>query len=136
MIYFLQDPTTLEIKIGYSGKDEPDERIGKLQTGNPRELVLLLTHPGDRSFERILHKQFAFLHVQGEWFKPGPELLSYMLRSVQPAQPVPTFTDGWNAGFESGTKAGWADAEEWARTKADLDQMDFSVFQADCASTG
>lgn len=90
MIYFLQDPTTLEIKIGYTGDETADGRLSKLQTGNPRDLVLLATMPGDRKVDAALKQRFSPHCVRGEWFLPAPELLEVVLgaRRREPAHAV------------------------------------------------
>lgn len=45
MIYFLQDDSNLNIKIGHTASD-PEERRKQLQTGNSAGLVLLATMEG------------------------------------------------------------------------------------------
>jgi hypothetical protein len=65
-VYFIQDGENGPIKIGLS--NEPDKRIGKLQTGNPRELFLRHVIPGDRAVEHQLHDRFEPARVRGEWF--------------------------------------------------------------------
>lgn len=80
MIYFVQDPTTHEIKIGFTD-GEADHRRKQFQTGNPRELILLLTTDGDRPQETELHERFKSSRGLGEWFKPTPELLQFILKS-------------------------------------------------------
>lgn len=82
MIYFIQDQGTLFIKIGFSA--EPAERrLAALQTGNPSGLVLLLTLPGERAAESHLHQRFAFARERGEWFRPMPDILAFMLDAAR-----------------------------------------------------
>lgn len=94
MIYFIQDTRTLEIKIGYTSADSADGRIAALQTGNPGALRLLSTAQGDRSREAELHRQFADDRTNGEWFRPTPELLAFLLEEAR--------DDGTRAGFRVG----------------------------------
>jgi hypothetical protein len=65
-VYFIQDGENGPVKIGLS--NEPDKRISKLQTGNPRELFLRHVIPGDRAVENQLHKRFEPARIRGEWF--------------------------------------------------------------------
>jgi hypothetical protein len=55
------------VKIGFTTKLA--HRLYTLQTGNHRDLELLVSFPASRAIERDLHQKFADLHVRGEWFK-------------------------------------------------------------------
>lgn len=92
MIYFIQDQTTLLIKIGYTGNDA-EGRLKDFQTGCPSGLVLLLAIPGSKPWETQLHHQFAAYRERGEWFRPAPELLQFILeqlkRQLSPPPPPP-----------------------------------------------
>lgn len=80
MIYFIQNALTFRIKIGYTGKDDPTQRLADLQTGSDALLYLLATREGSMQSEKDLHKQFAkYSADQGEWFNPGPELIQYIV---------------------------------------------------------
>lgn len=81
MIYFIQDQTANLIKVGFTGGDSADDRMKALQTGSPVGLVLLLTLPGERSVETQLHQRFAAARVHGEWFRPVPDLVQFMLEA-------------------------------------------------------
>lgn len=78
MIYFIQDALTCRIKIGYTDGD-PRERLKALQVGNPSALVLLASTVGDKTEEHRLHELFAHVRERGEWFRPIPELIVYLL---------------------------------------------------------
>jgi hypothetical protein len=81
MIYFLQDRHSLLVKVGYtSGSARSRRRM--LQTGNGSELVLLAVLEGTRGDERRLHERFAECRIAGEWFRPAPELLRYIISEV------------------------------------------------------
>ena len=41
---------------------------------------ILATMPGDRRHEDFLHRRFAHLRVDGEWFLPGDDLCQFMAR--------------------------------------------------------
>ncbi len=82
MIYFLQDSGDFAIKIGSTGADDPLERVRSLQTGNPRPLVLLGTMPGNEEDERALHCRFSAHRLHGEWFRPAPQVLLFLINEV------------------------------------------------------
>ncbi len=67
-IYFLLEPRTNLVKVGYS--KNPMARIRALQTANPNKLALLAVVKGDKRDEAILHRRLTQLgkHVSGEWF--------------------------------------------------------------------
>lgn len=75
MIYFIQDTSVLNIKIGFTAGDA-EKRLRELQTGSPCGLVVLATIPGEKALERTLHERFASARVHGEWFRPVPELIA------------------------------------------------------------
>lgn len=77
MIYFVQDSQSLAIKIGYAAS--PEDRVAALQTANASSLCLLASIPGGRSDEAELHRRFAAARLVGEWFRPTPELIVYLL---------------------------------------------------------
>jgi hypothetical protein len=78
MIYFVQADIVGHIKIGFHGGTDVNDRIRELQTGCPSKLIVLGTLPGGLETEADLHRQFAFAHLHGEWFKPVPELLAFI----------------------------------------------------------
>jgi hypothetical protein len=75
-VYFIQDGEEGPVKIGLS--KSPEQRLPKLQTGNPRELFLRHVIPGDLKIERGLHTRFAQARIRREWFG-GPEYLPIIL---------------------------------------------------------
>ncbi len=75
-VYFIQDGEKGPVKIGLS--KDPEQRLPKLQTGNPRELFLRHVVPGDLKVERGLHQRFAPARIRREWFG-GPEYLPIIL---------------------------------------------------------
>lgn len=62
------------IKIGYSR--DPKARMRAHQTSHPEPLRLIATVHGGRDLEAEYHRRFAEHRVNGEWFKPAPELLA------------------------------------------------------------
>lgn len=81
MIYFIQDSETCEIKIGFTEGD-PVDRLASLQTGNPHLLVLIHSESGGRVREVMLHQMFAGDRVRGEWFRPGPLVLKFLISAA------------------------------------------------------
>jgi hypothetical protein len=56
------------VKVGHTYVTPPPARCAGLQTGNPRELVMVAFKPGSEIQEKKLHAQFIELNVLGEWF--------------------------------------------------------------------
>lgn len=65
------------VKIGKSA-NLPQYRLGGLQTGNPRKLVLLgyIETPDRHKAETELHARYAHLNILQEWFRPTAALMS------------------------------------------------------------
>lgn len=82
MIYFIQDDTAFLIKIGFTDDADAARRLAALQTGSPAGLILLGTIPGDLRIEGLLHDQFATVRHHGEWFKPHPDLLRFIIEAT------------------------------------------------------
>jgi hypothetical protein len=80
VIYFIQDETLNLIKIGFTDADDATPRLRALQTGNPSVLVLLITMLGSKEIEAQLHTRFASARERGEWFRPVPELMRFLLQ--------------------------------------------------------
>jgi hypothetical protein len=75
-IYFVQHEDEFgPIKIGVA--HEASKRVSNLQTGSPIRLIWIGHMFGaDREVEKRLHRKFAHLHLRGEWFQPGKDLLA------------------------------------------------------------
>jgi hypothetical protein len=102
-VYFVQAGDDGPIKIGVARASIP-ARLKSLQTGNPAPLRLLgylphescdallvrwrqdgirsgaiaWAHQSRVSVEVVLHGMFAEGRLEGEWFEPTPELLSFI----------------------------------------------------------
>lgn len=78
-IYFITCMSSVHypIKIGWSAS-LTDSRVTQLQTGNPNLLTMVATLPGTQEDERKLHISFSHLHVRGEWFLRGDDLIEYI----------------------------------------------------------
>lgn len=108
MIYFIQDDSTLAIKIGFTDGD-PELRLKSLQTGSAGGFHLLATVPGGQADERSLHERFAAARVRGEWFQPSPELLAHILQE----QCKRAYQHGYNRCANGNTAA---PAKKWRGT--------------------
>ena len=58
------------LKIGHT-KGDPQKRIAQLQTGSPHRIRLVhaIAVPNPLAVERRLHRHFAAVRKQGEWFQ-------------------------------------------------------------------
>lgn len=79
-VYFIRRERL--IKIGYS--TSPEHRARDLGG------IVLATIPGDFKAEKQIHRQFAHLRQNGEWFSPGEDLIGYIncLRSRDQAPDI------------------------------------------------
>jgi hypothetical protein len=82
VIYFTQDLERHQIKIGFTSGDDAEVRRQALQTGNPSRLVVLFTMDGTRQDETNLHERFSASRECGEWFRPTPDLLQFIIREA------------------------------------------------------
>jgi hypothetical protein len=74
VVYFVQSGQF--VKIGHT-RQWP-ERVTRLQTASPMELIVLHTEAGAPSKERALHRSFHHLHYRGEWFHAYAELFCFI----------------------------------------------------------
>lgn len=82
MIYFIRAGQDGLIKIGCA--INPEKRRKELQTGSSAPLSLLNSWEGGRKLEGRIHQRFAHLRADGEWFRPGDDLLAFIAdRSTQ-----------------------------------------------------
>lgn len=82
-VYFIQADNGL-VKIGVSA--DPMNRLEGLRTGSPLRLRLLGVIPGLGVVgEHELHERFAASRSHGEWFRPTPELATYIAENARPA---------------------------------------------------
>lgn len=72
-VYFIREGVAGPIKIGYTGKSAQSRR-DTLQTGNPRQLAVLVEVPAIQAVEQEFHERFATFRMSGEWFAPNAEL--------------------------------------------------------------
>ena len=76
LVYFIGDMNHGPIKIGKS--KDVYKRLKVLQTGNPSFLEILGTKSGYPGLESKIHDKFKHLHIRGEWFSRGSDLLEYI----------------------------------------------------------
>lgn len=76
-VYFLRAGKDGPIKIGIA--QDTVNRMGQLQCGCAWPIEVLGTiENGGRKLEAKLHKQFANLRMNGEWFEPRRELIEFI----------------------------------------------------------
>ncbi|HEY9219512.1 MAG TPA: helix-turn-helix domain-containing protein [Phenylobacterium sp.] len=86
MIYYIQDSTTMHIKIGYAA--DPWRRRDNLQTGAPGTLTIIGLEEGNEAREAEIHKQFAAGRMRGEWFAPSTVLLGHIAALPEVPRPM------------------------------------------------
>ena len=74
--YFIQAKSGGDIKIGYTSKSDPIQRLRGIQTGNPKKLQIVGILRGNR--EAQLHAKFGDIRLEGEWFKPEQALVDFI----------------------------------------------------------
>jgi hypothetical protein len=79
IIYFVREKRGA-IKIGRS--QSLNVRLVCLQSGNPRPLKVMGTMEVAEEKERELHKKFSRHQIQGEWFRPHKNLLSFIRKNT------------------------------------------------------
>lgn len=77
-LYAIQQGENGPIKLGLA--KDPRERLKTLQQGNPERLHGLAAWRALRLEERQLHEEFAADRLVGEWFRPTPELVDFVLK--------------------------------------------------------
>ena len=83
-VYFIQAGDDGPIKIGRT-QGSPLGRMEALQAGIPVDLrILAIISHVRSSHETDLHRRFAHLHIRGEWFRPEPDLLTYIRENAIP----------------------------------------------------
>jgi hypothetical protein len=75
-VYFLQPIGGGNIKIGSTSK--PMQRLTTMLCWSPVPLMMVGSIAGSRVHESQLHKKFAHLRLHSEWFRPEPELMTYI----------------------------------------------------------
>jgi Meiotically Up-regulated Gene 113 (MUG113) protein len=89
IVYYVQRSDSL-IKIGTSATFR--SRLSALRAEHGT-LQVLLTHRGDRKTEQAIHRKFRNLRAEGEFFRPGKPLLTWIVK-VRQRQPEATLLPG------------------------------------------
>lgn len=77
MIYFIAPVGGGNIKIGVT--KNPQRRLRDLRNYSPLPLQTLACVPGNADDECKLHRMFFSAHSHGEWFRPSPEILNFII---------------------------------------------------------
>ena len=75
-VYVVRSEPSGNLKIGITA--DPKLRLSQMQVGAWETLALVLTIPGDPESEQSLHRRFRKHRIQGEWFRPSPEVLEWI----------------------------------------------------------
>lgn len=90
-VYFIQAEDGGPVKIGRS--KNPTERLKALQTASPKRLVIRrlqsMHYHESLKVEKGLHRRYAEARLDGEWFRPIPELATL-------ARAIPEVEDGFD----------------------------------------
>jgi hypothetical protein len=121
-VYFLRSGETGPIKIGYTGTT-PNARLSALQTGNPEPLRLIGAVPGTMADESRLHDRFSGARIQGEWFRPVPELLAFIEGALFGCREMP------------GSYDDMVDRENWLDTVAEYSRLQYAVDRVEALET-
>ena len=78
MIYFLQVAGNGPVKIGFTAKASALPRLKSIQRAMPYDLVLLGVMGGGKEEELHLHYRFLDHAIRNEWFRPHPDLLTWI----------------------------------------------------------
>jgi hypothetical protein len=84
--YFIQRHSDMCIKIGYSG--DVRDRSLHISKEVKSPVTILGVVKGGCSFERLLHRMFNHLRIEGEWFKNEPILMQYIIENSQPMDAI------------------------------------------------
>lgn len=68
MIYFIKASNGF-VKIGYSNKQNLNNRLKSIQANSPLKLYVVKIIDGHYQLEKKIHKYFNFKRKHGEWFK-------------------------------------------------------------------
>ena len=112
VLYFIGASFDGPIKIGIS--NNPEVRLGALQTGNHQELLVLLETERFSvdmalSLETSIHKALEGYRIRGEWFRCHAGLAARALKehfdagkqpaAEKPFAPFPGVNPNWHLGF-------------------------------------
>lgn len=79
-LYLILDESSKKLKIGRS--KNVYKRLRQLQTSNSGVLSILFTIKGMGYCEESVHKKFAHLHVNGEWYEYDKSIIDYFKKEM------------------------------------------------------
>jgi hypothetical protein len=77
MVYFIGNKEHNIVKIGYS-KGCVESRLKSLKTGCPYKLEIFAIIEGELGVEKLLHRRFSSIRLEGEWFSLHPQIIQYI----------------------------------------------------------
>lgn len=75
-VYLVQRDSDGAIKIGFTS--DVMRRVKEVRKESSAEVSLLAVFPGDKPDELRIHGRFREARLDGEWFRPVPELLDFI----------------------------------------------------------
>jgi hypothetical protein len=84
LVYFIKDPQTNLVKIGYS--KNVLTRLEELRYQHGKNLSILFLRSGNRREEKRMHQVFAASRVHGEWFSFDPAMVDYAESGIEPTK--------------------------------------------------
>jgi len=93
MIYVIEEGLNGPLKIGTTVNLE--ERLKTLQSGNSKQLNIIMSFKGDSKLESKIHKDLAEFKIRekGEWFYRNEKVFLY-LNKLSPIEPKTEIQDG------------------------------------------
>ena len=79
-LYLILDESSKKLKIGRS--KNVNKRLRQLQTSNSGVLSILFTIKGMGYREESVHKKFAHLHINGEWYEYDKSIIDYFKKEM------------------------------------------------------
>lgn len=81
IVYLINNDGTDQYKIGMTSRNI-EKRFQELKTGNPN-LVLKETYSSENfiKIETLLHRQFEFKKIEGEWFQLDESVVNEFVES-------------------------------------------------------
>ena len=80
-VYFIKHRNIDGIKIGYSSKNTPEDRIAAMQTASPNGIISVghIITKDAHNLEKKLHDKYKNVRLNGEWFDISLEEVNHIM---------------------------------------------------------